>query len=63
MQWSYDVRGVLPDYQPPQGRTSIPVKAKHPDRKPARNYILDNLKLHTTGVSSPVKGAPLLKAK
>ncbi|XP_070190234.1 cilia and flagella-associated protein 47-like isoform X3 [Littorina saxatilis] len=65
MQWSYDVRGVIPEYSPPQGRSSIPPKGPLPDKKQrqVRNYILDNLKLTTTGVCSPIKGAPLVGAQ
>lgn len=64
MQWSYDVRGVLPDYSPPQGRSSAPMAGPHPDprsRKDRVNYIRSNLKLTTTAVSSPIKGAPLIQ--
>ncbi|XP_076467202.1 cilia and flagella-associated protein 47-like [Babylonia areolata] len=65
MQWSYDVRGVIPEYSPPQGRSSIPVKGPAPDpsRNKAHNYILENLRLTSTAVSSPIKGAPLVGAK
>ena len=63
MQWSYEVRGVIPEYSPPKGRTSIPVKEPHPERRRTRNYVLDNLRLTTTAVSSPIKGAPLIGAK
>ncbi|KAL8606797.1 hypothetical protein ACOMHN_049626 [Nucella lapillus] len=61
MQWSYEVRGVIPEYCPPQGRSSIPVKGPLPDphRNRAHNYVLENMRLTTTAVSSPVKGAPL----
>lgn len=61
MQWSYDVHGVLPEYAPPQGRTSIPARLPVPVDVPKnnRNFILENLKLLTTGVCSPIKGAPL----
>lgn len=64
MQWSYNVRGILPDYAPPRGKSSRPMKGPHPDprmRSGKMNYVLDNLKLKTTAVSSPVKGAPILQ--
>ena len=65
MQWSYDVRGVIPEYSPPQGRSSIPPKGPLPDphRHLSRNFVIENLRLTTTAVSSPVKGAPLVGAK
>ncbi|KAL4233464.1 hypothetical protein ACF0H5_008145 [Mactra antiquata] len=64
MQWSYNVRGILPDYAPPRGVSSRPMKGPHPDprfRSDKVNYVLDNIKLKTTAVSSPVKGAPILQ--
>ncbi|XP_052240686.1 cilia- and flagella-associated protein 47-like isoform X3 [Dreissena polymorpha] len=63
MQWSYNVRGVLPEYAPPRGISSRPMKGPHPDprmRRERTNYILDNIRLKTTAVSSPIKGAPIL---
>ncbi|XP_053397416.1 cilia- and flagella-associated protein 47-like isoform X4 [Mercenaria mercenaria] len=64
MQWSYNVRGVLPDYAPPRGVSSHPMRGPHPDprmRGQRVNYILDNIRLKTTAVSSPIKGAPVLQ--
>lgn len=66
MQWSYNVRGVLPPYNPPRGKSSQPMAGPHPDprmRIERVNYIRDNLKLVTTAASSPLKGAPLIKRK
>ena len=65
MQWSYDVRGVIPEYSPPKGRSSIPMVAylRDPRRHTNRNYVVENLRLTTTAVSSPIKGAPLVGAK
>ncbi|KAL3884217.1 hypothetical protein ACJMK2_030436, partial [Sinanodonta woodiana] len=63
MQWSYSVKGVLPEYTPPRGQSSRPIAGPHPDprqRQEKQNYILENLKLKTTAVSSPIKGAPLI---
>ena len=57
------MRGILPDYTPPRGISSQPMKGPHPDpraRGDKVNYILNNMKLKTTAVSSPIKGAPLL---
>ncbi|XP_052808119.1 cilia- and flagella-associated protein 47-like isoform X2 [Mya arenaria] len=64
MQWSYNVRGVLPEYAPPRGISSRPMRGPHPDpryRREKTNYILDNMRLKTTAVSSPIKGAPILQ--
>jgi len=64
MQWSYSVRGVLPEYSPPRGISSRPMRGPHPDprmRRERTNYILDNIRLKTTAVSSPIKGAPILQ--
>lgn len=63
MQWSYDVKGVLPHYSPPRGKSAQPIAGPHPDprmRGDKMNYIRENLRLTTTAVSSPIKGAPLL---
>lgn len=64
MQWSYNVRGILPDYAPPRGVSSHPMSGPHPDprmRGERVNYILENIRLKTTAVSSPIKGAPILQ--
>ncbi|XP_048239518.1 cilia and flagella-associated protein 47-like isoform X3 [Haliotis rufescens] len=64
MQWSYEIRGVLPEYTPPRGKSSRPMAGPHPDpryRGDRVNYVRDNLQIITTAVSSPVKGAPLLR--
>ena len=64
MQWTYSIKGILPDYAPPHGYSVHPMSGPHPDPRyrPAAkpNYIRENLKLTTTGVSSPIKGAPLI---
>lgn len=63
MQWSYDVKGVLPQYSPPRGKSAQPMAGPHPDprfRGDKLNYIRENLRLSTTAASSPIKGAPLL---
>lgn len=64
MQWSYNVRGVLPEYMPPRGRSSRPMAGPHPDprsRNERMNYIKNNMNLITTAVSSPIKGAPIIQ--
>ncbi|XP_038658216.1 cilia- and flagella-associated protein 47-like isoform X3 [Scyliorhinus canicula] len=61
MQWMYEINGLDPQYTPPNIqhgkiihtdlRLSVPVRQ--------RNFIRENLKMITTAVSSPLKGAPL----
>ena len=63
MQWTYNVRGVLPDYRPPRAFSCKPISGPHPDPRKRTNqtsYVKDNLRLATTAVSSPIKGAPLM---
>ncbi|ESO84826.1 hypothetical protein LOTGIDRAFT_196276 [Lottia gigantea] len=63
MQWSYNIRGVLPEYSPPRGTSSRPMAGPHPDpryRGQPVNYVQDNIQLLTTAVSSPIKGAKLV---
>jgi hypothetical protein len=67
-QWTYSLRGDLPDYKAPRGRSHVPpriaslpdLQRRHGDSAPT-NFIRDNLHLTTTAVSSPIKGAPILK--
>lgn len=64
MQWSYNVQGLLPEYMPPSGHSSVPMARPQPDplhHKEPINYIVKNKQLLITGVSSPIKGAPLMK--
>ncbi|XP_032330539.1 cilia- and flagella-associated protein 47 [Camelus ferus] len=66
MYWLYDINGLPPATIPP-----INVKAKIDntnkmfDRKPVhrRNFIYENSQLIRTGVSSTIKGAPLMLKK
>lgn len=63
-QWSYNVKGALPDYQPPRGVSAPPIAGPHPPVKSQsgrKNYVRENLKLLTTAVSSPVKGGHLMQ--
>ncbi|XP_072178621.1 cilia- and flagella-associated protein 47-like [Diadema setosum] len=63
MQWTYQVEGVIPEYTPPAGHSQKPIQGPHLSpikRSKQRNFVLDNLRLTTTAVSSPVKGAPIL---
>ncbi|XP_041462969.1 cilia- and flagella-associated protein 47-like isoform X1 [Lytechinus variegatus] len=63
MQWTYQLKGVTPEYTPPTGQSQKPIQGPHPSpirRNKPKNFILDNLSLTTTAVSSPIKGAPVL---
>ncbi|CAG5120334.1 unnamed protein product, partial [Candidula unifasciata] len=63
VQWTYEVKGVLPDYQPPRGVSAHPIAGPHPQLRlhsTKKNYVRRNLKLLATAVSSPIKGAPLV---
>ena len=65
-QWTYNVRGTIPDYQPPRGFSAKPMAGPHPEpfyKLESKNFIKDNLRLTTTAVSSPIKGAPILRKK
>eukprot|EP00079_Xenopus_tropicalis_P021661 XP_012813080.1 PREDICTED: cilia- and flagella-associated protein 47 isoform X1 [Xenopus tropicalis] len=66
MQWTYEINGLTPK---PTPLTNISPKIssmwiKQPTTGQQRNFIRENLKLTTTGVSSPIKGSSLfLKTK
>lgn len=62
MQWTYNVVGTLPEYIAPQSQASK-TEPGVIERSETRNYVLDNLRLKTTAVSSPLKGAPILQRK
>jgi len=63
-QWKYVVHGVLPHYEPPKNRSSLPfvnsedLASRRVAKK--RNFVLENLQLHQTAISSPIKGANVL---
>jgi hypothetical protein len=58
------VHGVLPHYEAPKNRSSLPsvnsdeLAGRRGAKK--RNFILENLQLHQTAISSPIKGASVL---
>merc|ERR1712178_20544 len=61
MQWTYNIFGVLPDYKPPRGQSMFGTSQDGGNtRQSKHNYVRNNLKLLTTAVSSPIKGAPLI---
>eukprot|EP00118_Oscarella_pearsei_P005218 m.23689 g.23689 ORF g.23689 m.23689 type:complete len:3175 (+) comp28516_c0_seq2:43-9567(+) len=63
-QWTYLIRGIQPSYIPPQD--TKPLSPTHWDRQPInrrrgrRNFVLENLEVRQTGISSSFKGTPLL---
>ena len=65
MQWVYELRGVLPRYQPPLMMSSQEMEERQPSsyrgNKKTRNYVRDNLNLACTATSSPFKGSSLIK--
>merc|ERR1712226_1108062 len=72
--WSYELIGTLPDYHPPQIQASPTGTLAEQQRLVAtqhqgtnndsssryRNFIRENLRPNTTGVSSPIKGRSVL---
>jgi hypothetical protein len=70
MQWTYDLKGVTPEYTAPSA-SAVTIN-KHGKKTPTeessyaqmntkkKNFIRQNLKLSNTGVSSPLKGTPLV---
>ncbi|UJR33894.1 hypothetical protein I4U23_021314 [Adineta vaga] len=63
-QWKYTVRGLLPQYEPPKTHSSFPsvnsdeYASRRGNKK--RNFLLENLQLQQTAISSPIKGASVL---
>ncbi|XP_052530326.1 cilia- and flagella-associated protein 47 [Tympanuchus pallidicinctus] len=65
MQWTYEINGLLPQTAPPTSPAKV-VSTNSYIRSATvrqRNFLHENLKLTTTGVSSPIKGAPLILRK
>lgn len=63
VQWTYDIIGTTADYSPPNMRSKLVSTSANSSRravKQKKNYILDNLKLQSTAVSSPYKGVRLV---
>lgn len=62
MQWTYDIIGTTADYNPPNARAktlSMSANSSRRTVKQKKNYVLENLKLQSTAVSSPYKGVRL----
>ncbi|XP_076799523.1 cilia- and flagella-associated protein 47-like isoform X2 [Clavelina lepadiformis] len=64
MQWTYDVKGVTPEYRVPNVSSTIlhttPSRPRAIAQRPRVNYVRKNLRLNATAVSSPIKGTRLL---
>ncbi|XP_053166997.1 cilia- and flagella-associated protein 47 isoform X2 [Hemicordylus capensis] len=66
MQWMYEINGLPPQTMPPTSSAKVVCKSSYVKSATVqqRNFVRENMKLLTTGVSSTIKGAPLvLKAK
>ncbi|XP_040324754.1 cilia- and flagella-associated protein 47 [Herpailurus yagouaroundi] len=63
MYWLYDINGLPPVTKPPMNvKAKVDTTNKMFDRRPVgqHNFIRENAKLIRTGVSSTIKGAPLM---
>ncbi|XP_077338680.1 cilia- and flagella-associated protein 47 [Lithobates pipiens] len=62
MAWTYEINGVAPKTTPPTNVSSriCSMGIKQPTSNQKRNFLRENLKLTTTAVSSPNKGASLI---
>ncbi|KAL2310439.1 hypothetical protein Nmel_002092 [Mimus melanotis] len=65
MQWTYVINGLPPQTVPPTGAAKVVCTSSYIGSFTVRqrNFIRENLKLITTGASSPIKGAPLVLRK
>ncbi|XP_054329037.1 cilia- and flagella-associated protein 47 [Pongo pygmaeus] len=63
MYWKYEINGLSPTTVPPKNaKAKIDATHKTHDNMPVRprNFVRENTKLIRTGVSSTIKGAPLV---
>ncbi|XP_072708577.1 cilia- and flagella-associated protein 47 [Ciconia boyciana] len=62
MQWTYEINGLPPQTVPPTRPAKVVSTSSYIKSATVRqrNFLRENLKLTTTGVSSPIKGAPLV---
>lgn len=62
MQWTYEINGLPPQTTPPRSTSSKIASTGYMRSATVRqrNFLRENIKLVTTAVSSPVKGAPLV---
>ena len=65
MQWTYDINGITPQYQPPKVASMLSMtslgRPKALPQRPRMNYLRKNMKLTATAVSSPIKGLQLIE--
>ncbi|XP_054484324.2 cilia- and flagella-associated protein 47 [Agelaius phoeniceus] len=62
MQWTYIINGLPPQTEPPTAAAKVVCTSSYRGSFTVRqrNFVRENLKLITTGASSPIKGAPLV---
>ncbi|XP_041343867.1 cilia- and flagella-associated protein 47 [Pyrgilauda ruficollis] len=62
MQWTYIINGLPPQTAPPTMAAKVVCTSSYTGSFTVRqrNFVRENLKLITTGASSPIKGAPLV---
>ncbi|XP_063160761.1 cilia- and flagella-associated protein 47 [Candoia aspera] len=62
MQWMYEINGLLPKTIPPTSSAKVICRNAYVRSATVqqRNFVRENMKLLSTSVSSPVKGAPLI---
>ncbi|XP_028583251.2 cilia- and flagella-associated protein 47 isoform X2 [Podarcis muralis] len=66
MQWMYEINGLPPQTVPPSSSAKVDCRNTYVRSATVqqRNFVRENMKLLSTGVSSTIKGAPLvLRAK
>lgn len=65
MQWTYVINGLPPQSVPPPTAAKVVCTSSYIGSSTVRqrNFVRENLKLTTTGASSPIKGAPLVLRK
>ncbi|XP_044297815.1 cilia- and flagella-associated protein 47 isoform X4 [Varanus komodoensis] len=62
MQWMYEINGLPPETVPPTASAKVDCGNTHVRSAVVRqrNFVRENMKLLSTGVSSTIKGAPLV---
>ncbi|XP_042314327.1 cilia- and flagella-associated protein 47 [Sceloporus undulatus] len=62
MQWMYEINGLPPQTVPPisSAKVDCHLPFMRSTTVQQRNYVRENMKLLSTGVSSTIKGAPLM---
>ncbi|XP_015672831.1 cilia- and flagella-associated protein 47 [Protobothrops mucrosquamatus] len=62
MQWMYEINGLLPKTIPPTSSAKVICRNTYMTSATVqqRNFVRENMKILSTSVSSPIKGAPLI---